>query len=361
MAHNAEGQLGDGPVLPLLANQGNLPDPLLATDIADSDIDSGYGDSIRDEAGSISSSMSSLYPPQYHYGRRYHGLNPGSYQIPDDDLEQARLSMVDYMFQLVLHERLHLAPVPSSAAVLDIGTGTGHWAVQFGDQYPDATVLGIDLSPIQPQWVPPNVRFALDDVEQDWQDDEPYDYIHCRYMGATLSDWPRLFSQAFDNLQPGGWLELQELVNVVLTESSQDPNTSSASSHQPVPPEHPMARLIDNLTIAFDKLGRPFNPGPNFKRWCEEAGFRNVTEQHFTVPIGDWHPEPRMRELGSLMAVNIAEGVDAYTTKVFQDTLAWDQKAVADLNADVQAAVQQSSRDKLLYELVVVTAQKPHL
>lgn len=28
----------------------------------------------------------------------------------------------------------------------------------FGDQYPNATVIGTDLSPIQPTWVPPNVQ-----------------------------------------------------------------------------------------------------------------------------------------------------------------------------------------------------------
>lgn len=34
-----------------------------------------------------------------------------------------------------------------------------------GDQYPAANILGMDLSPIQPEWVPPNVQFVVDDVE----------------------------------------------------------------------------------------------------------------------------------------------------------------------------------------------------
>lgn len=33
--------------------------------------------------------------------------------------------------------------------VLDLGTGTGIWAIDFGDMYPSAEVLGIDISPIQ--------------------------------------------------------------------------------------------------------------------------------------------------------------------------------------------------------------------
>jgi hypothetical protein len=31
--------------------------------------------------------------------------------------------------------------------------GTGIWAIDFADEFPDATVIGCDLSPIQPQWV----------------------------------------------------------------------------------------------------------------------------------------------------------------------------------------------------------------
>lgn len=31
----------------------------------------------------------------------------------------------------------------------------------FADQYPNATVVGTDISPIQPTWVPPNVQLSV--------------------------------------------------------------------------------------------------------------------------------------------------------------------------------------------------------
>lgn len=34
--------------------------------------------------------------------------------------------------------------------MLDLGTGTGIWAIDFADEYPSANVIGTDLSPIQP-------------------------------------------------------------------------------------------------------------------------------------------------------------------------------------------------------------------
>jgi len=41
--------------------------------------------------------------------------------------------------------RLHLAPLKDPQRVLDIGTGTGIWAIDMADTYPCAEVIGIDL------------------------------------------------------------------------------------------------------------------------------------------------------------------------------------------------------------------------
>lgn len=50
---------------------------------------------------------------------------------------------------------LYLAPlalVASPKRILDIGAGTGIWAIEIADQYPESTVIGTDLSPVQPNW-----------------------------------------------------------------------------------------------------------------------------------------------------------------------------------------------------------------
>lgn len=68
----------------------------------------------------------------------------------------------------------------------------------MGDKYPGAEVIGIDLSPIQSSWVPPNVRFFIDDAEADWTDSEnSLDYVHLRHMGMAIKDWPRALRQAY--------------------------------------------------------------------------------------------------------------------------------------------------------------------
>ena len=59
--------------------------------------------------------------------------------------------------------------------------------------------MGVDLSPIQPEWVPANVRFMVDDVEDEWlRPKNHYDYIHSRHMVMAVKNWPKLLKQAYE-------------------------------------------------------------------------------------------------------------------------------------------------------------------
>jgi methylase of polypeptide subunit release factors len=41
---------------------------------------------------------------------------------------------------------LHKAPISHNPQhILDVGTGTGIWAIDMADKYPSAEVLGVDL------------------------------------------------------------------------------------------------------------------------------------------------------------------------------------------------------------------------
>jgi hypothetical protein len=54
--------------------------------------------------------------------------------------------------------RVHIPPAP----VDSVGTGMGIWAIE----HPHALVIGIDLSPIQPTIIPPNVQFDIVDCSE---------------------------------------------------------------------------------------------------------------------------------------------------------------------------------------------------
>jgi trans-aconitate methyltransferase len=70
--------------------------------------------------------------------------------------------------------------------------------MQFADEHPTATVLGVDLSPIQLTQVPPNCSFRVDNIEADWVPEEKYDFIHSRAMIGGFKNWSRFIEQAFE-------------------------------------------------------------------------------------------------------------------------------------------------------------------
>lgn len=53
-------------------------------------------------------------------------------------------------FTIYLEGALYRAPIGRPGYVLDIATGTGIWAIKFAQEHPQATVIGTDLSMIQP-------------------------------------------------------------------------------------------------------------------------------------------------------------------------------------------------------------------
>lgn len=298
-------------------------------------------------ASSNTSLSSSVQQYEYKHGRRYHGYHAGTYQFPNDKPEQDRLDMVNHIYYRVMENRLFMAPItPHRMKVLDIGTGTGIWALQMGDEHPTASIVGNDLSPIQPSWVPANVKFVVDDVEKDWVEQEPYDFIHCRYMAGSIKDWPRLIRQCYDNLKPGGWLELQESVNVMYSEDGS------------LKPDSYMVRLMDGLIKACNKIGRTMDPAPSMEGWVKEAGFSKIQKHRFRIPVGSWPKDPRLKECGSFMRVNFVEGVEAFTAALFTDVLGWDPAEVKAINTGVRNEAMRNDIHPI-FDFLVFAAQKP--
>lgn len=133
-------------------------DTIEAADV-DDESDAGYE---TDTASAASTSLSSsIRDYAFENGRRYHKFREGSYQFPNDEPEQAREDMKHAMIVNVCNGKLHYAPLEKVHRVLDLGTGTGIWSIDskssrlivkcfvaddsiVGDEYPEATILGID-------------------------------------------------------------------------------------------------------------------------------------------------------------------------------------------------------------------------
>ncbi|KJZ69275.1 hypothetical protein HIM_11334 [Hirsutella minnesotensis 3608] len=312
----------------------------------DDDADSAFGDECSHSPRTISMT-SSVMRHEWKHGRRYHSYRSVMYWFPDDDEEQERLDILHHVFLLALDGRLFLAPInPHPCRILDVGAGTGIWGIDVADLYPAASIKGLDISPMQPEFLPPNLQFVIDDAEQHWDEPTKYDYIHCRNMEGSIEDWPRLVRQMYDSLKPGGWIELQGFVN------------RPYSQDKSLPSSNPLAQLMDGLVKVGKKYGRSMEPAPSFKHWAESTGFVAVDERRFQLPVGYWPKDRKHKAIGAFMAASFLRGVGGLTAAPFRDVLLWSREEVEVLNAKVRDMV--ARRDiHAIFDFIVVIGMKP--
>lgn len=175
----------------------------------------------------------------------------------------------------MLGGRLYRAPIGVGVQrVLDYGTGTGIWAIDFADEHPSANVIGTDLSPIQPEWTPPNCKFYVDDVESDWvfPPDEAFDFIHGRSMCGSISDFDALYRKCYKYLKPGGWVELQEFEAWIW--QIDDPESKMIPN---------ITKWLGHIDEASAKIGKRFNVATEQRQKLIDAGFINVHDDVYPV------------------------------------------------------------------------------
>jgi len=159
----------------------------------------------------------------------YHAYRDGDYLTRDDAEQNIHEAIVyagstpknipqlmnkrsHHLCLMTLEDRLYLAPIGSNPQhVLDVGTGTGIWATDIASEFPNAHVIGTDLTPIALETQSDNVSFETDDCCSDWvYPADHFDFIHIRGLFGNIADWPQVYKQSFKHLRPGGYIEQVE-------------------------------------------------------------------------------------------------------------------------------------------------------
>ncbi|KAM5381622.1 hypothetical protein ACJA88_004697 [Fusarium oxysporum] len=268
--------------------------------VLEAEDDGGDTDSTLDLGESSSSYMtslkSSIFSYRYEHGRRYHAFHEGAYLVPNDDEEQNRMDLVHHIYSLLLAGKLHTAPIDNPQRVLDLGTGTGIWAIDFADEHPSAEVVGTDLSPIQP-----------DCNEQ------------------------QFFDRAFKNLNSGGYLELQAQRGFFMSDDGSIKKAVNAEV------------WAEAVRDSSNKFGKPIDCAMNWKEKVIKAGFVDVHEEVRKIPIGAWPKDPVLKEVGKCQVVQSCAAIDSYTPMLLEKVLGWGKEETQVLMAKAKGELRNPS------------------
>ena len=153
--------------------------------------------------------------------------------------------------------------------------------------------------------------------------------------------------QAFENTKPGGWAEFQDFD---LTYYSEDGSLKEDLS---------ISKWITTLIDAAYGFGRDPCPGSKLEGWMKDAGFENVQHEKFRLPIGPWAKDGHLvcstrqcadasdmvdmdlltqeqKTIGAWNLVQIEDGLEGFTLRLFTQFLGWTAEEVHVLLANVR-------------------------
>ena len=155
-----------------------------------------------------------------------------------------RLDDLHFMYRCHLGTNI-VAPIEKPKAILDVGTGSGRWAIEVALEHPMSTVTGIDIFPVSPNFeVPQNCTFILGDLTNGLQEfgDGSHDFVHSRsappkHNGLMIravrtalkkKEWIKYMNDVLRILKPGGWVQFTEYRGVhLLSEAPRVPECSA--------------------------------------------------------------------------------------------------------------------------------------
>ena len=179
------------------------------------------------------------------------------------------------------------APIENPKRILDVGCGTGSMTYLLAQKYPDAEVIGLDISPVPQRFEQPanltyiqgnvmelangeDVRFALGS----------FDYVFHRLLVFGVTDWPGYVATVRSLLCPCGWAEMQDFDTTMLDNVGKE--LSDDWWFYPLFSEDCRAMGLD-ITIGSRIAGL----------MDEDGSFGNVEEKFYKFPVV---PDPNTPE-----------------------------------------------------------------
>ncbi|KAK0728748.1 S-adenosyl-L-methionine-dependent methyltransferase [Lasiosphaeria miniovina] len=273
-----------------------------------------------------------------------------SYLLPNDETEQERLDLTHHVFCLLLNGALCVTQLEKPQNILDIGTGTGIWAIDISDLHPSATCTPQRLAPLsdrdkhQPE-PDPDAMFQVDDATPEWMfPPDHFDFIHARTLGGAIRDWPALLSSCFEHCRPGGHVELVEGRPDFWCDDGSLTDMATAK----------WLAEFRRLAASLD-----FDIAPKLPALLAGAGFVDVTTTQRVVPLGTSPKDAHLKEVGRWFRTQFIDmALEAYSLALFTRAGGWANIEFQVLLAKVREEL-KTNKIHLYTYTAFVTGRKP--
>ncbi|KAG8966161.1 hypothetical protein FRC05_002785 [Tulasnella sp. 425] len=238
------------------------------------------------------------------------------YSLPTDAKEHNRLDYQHEMIKHLLGDSIYPNPdvvknalsldADSTPNIVDIGTGSGVWAIEMAEQFPHANVLGCDIVlPNHPSdAVPSNCRFEFLDVNKDMNKLQPiFNVVHWRLVEPATSDSDHFFYDVARILRPGG-----VLIAIAANPRLVDETGAVIPLKPQGDPEYCHFQHFNKRI--YDYLFAEGAPRMVHSLWNQILGsnpnFKELKVQEFLIPTGPWETEltDERRKLAEMMNEN---------------------------------------------------------
>jgi len=174
--------------------------------------------------------------------------------------------------------------------VIDLGCGSGGWAMDIARQYPEISVTGVDNNESLLQYVKAHARVReLENVQFQTMNillpldfpDTSFDLVNarCLFSSFTPKDWPLLLQECKRILRPGGTLRLTEMERA-------NSNSPALEKFWDI-----YAKALFVSGRSFSRTGRFIGLTPYLGSLLHDAGFEQIGNRAHTPDVSSWTPD----------------------------------------------------------------------
>lgn len=107
----------------------------------------------------------------------------------------------------------------------------------------------------------------------------------------------------------------------------QDFDLKYCSDDGTLTPDHDYYKWNDVFLAGLDSINRTARPGPKLRSYAEAAGFVNIREEKFKVPLGPWPKNPELKQIGMMNLVQVLDGLEGFSLKTLE-AMGWSRDEI---------------------------------